>query len=67
MRLVGQWKASILSHQKDLNIQDKAGNTALHLASHLGRADIVQVLLDHGADPAIKNADGETAEDLGSK
>ena len=37
------------------------GNTALHLAAWWGHADVVALLLSHGADPSIRNAGGQTA------
>ena len=33
----------------DVNVQADTGRTALHGAAHKGRADIIQVLADHGA------------------
>ncbi|KAJ5389845.1 uncharacterized protein N7496_000913 [Penicillium cataractarum] len=40
------------------------GATPLHLAARKGLMDNVRVLLEHGADPHIKNADGYTALDF---
>jgi ankyrin repeat protein len=34
----------------DPNIPDDEGRTALHGAAHKGRTDVIQVLVDHGAD-----------------
>jgi oxysterol-binding protein 1 len=48
----------------DINAQDKDGNTALHLASMLGRVALVQVLLDHKADATIINYQSKSALDL---
>lgn len=42
----------------NVNVQDHMGYTPLHNAASAGRADIVQFLLDHGADPSICDADG---------
>jgi len=39
------------------------GSTALHYAVKLGDADIVDLLLRHGADPTIKNDLGKTSVD----
>lgn len=36
------------------------GDTALVLAAQLGHADIVSVLLEHGADPNLANLEGDT-------
>ncbi|KAL1923660.1 uncharacterized protein VTP21DRAFT_8640 [Calcarisporiella thermophila] len=45
----------------DLNMHlDEKRNTALHWASSLGRADIVETLLNCGADPHRVNLSGET-------
>jgi uncharacterized protein len=33
----------------DVNAQDDQGRTALHGAAHKGRTDVIQVLVDHGA------------------
>ena len=38
--------------------------TALHCSSQHGHLDVVKVLLDHGADPNIKNCREETPLDL---
>ena len=49
----------------DLNSQDREGNTPLHLASMLGRATIVQSLLDQkGIDSSILNYKGRSPLDL---
>lgn len=42
----------------------KIGATPLHLAARGGSVKNVKLLLEHGADPHIKNADGYTAMDL---
>ncbi len=39
----------------DVNAQGYLGNTALHLASKWGKADVIRVLLELGADDQIKN------------
>jgi hypothetical protein len=50
-----------------INDKDKDGNTPLHLASKLGRAPIVRLLLDHSeTDDSIANSRGETPLDLAS-
>lgn len=49
----------------DINAQDKAGNTPLHLASMLGRASIVRALLmQSDIDAAILNYQGRSPLDL---
>ena len=40
------------------------GKTALFRAAVLGHADAVRLLLDRGADPAARGADGRTALDV---
>jgi len=45
-----------------INLRDKEGRTALHLAAYAGQASAVAALLDHKADPEIKeNTGGMTA------
>jgi uncharacterized protein len=44
-----------------LNVQNKAGNTALHWAALNGHLDAVKVLLEEGADPTITNSRGHDA------
>ncbi len=43
------------------------GETALMRAARFGYADIVKVLLEHGASATAKNRDGETAADVARK
>jgi hypothetical protein len=43
----------------DVNAQDDQGRTALHGAAHKGRTDVIQALVDHGANLE--------AHDLGSR
>jgi ankyrin repeat protein len=51
----------------DMNNQDEGGGTALYYAAKRGHADIVQMLLDAGADTKIRNKDDETAEMIAAK
>lgn len=39
----------------DINAQNSSGDTALHKASRWGYLNIVEILLENGADPTIKN------------
>jgi len=39
----------------DINIVDRDGNTALHLASQLGHDDLIEILLQYGANLNIRN------------
>lgn len=51
----------------NVNVRNVAGITPLMAAADLGSDDIVRVLLEHGADPGIKDMDGETAYDLAAR
>ncbi|KAG8826865.1 hypothetical protein FRC19_006984 [Serendipita sp. 401] len=46
-----------------INFQDEDGETALTMAARCRSKRMVKVLLDHGADPFIKNKDQKSAED----
>ena len=39
----------------DPNIQADTGRTALHGAAHKGRSEVVQILVDHGADLSVRD------------
>ncbi len=43
------------------------GTTALMIAAAKGRSDLLDMLLDAGADPHVKNTEGKTAVDLAAK
>ena len=47
-----------------INAATRSGDTPLHWACADGRVSIVDMLLSAGADPALRNARGETAADL---
>lgn len=52
--------------KRNLNINHKwkkSGFTALHLAVQQGDREMVEVLLDHGADTSIRDIHSQTAED----
>jgi len=52
----------LLEHGADPNVTSgKENATPLHLAAQNGRRDLVTMFLEHGADPAMKRADGRTA------
>ncbi|KAK6902657.1 hypothetical protein I203_107915 [Kwoniella mangroviensis CBS 8507] len=46
-----------------INFQDEDGETALTIAARARSRRLVKALLDHGADPKIKNRDFKSAED----
>jgi hypothetical protein len=54
----------LINTDAQTNIQDKRGNTALHYAIRYGRTGLIKQLIDHGADPLIKNVAKESALDL---
>jgi ankyrin repeat protein len=48
----------------DVSDRDSTGQTPLHEAAMKGHADIVQTLLDHGADHEVEDEKDHTALDL---
>lgn len=46
-----------------INFQDEDGETALTLAARCRSKRLVKILIDHGADPKIRNKDGKSTED----
>jgi ankyrin repeat protein len=57
----------LLTSGAELDARDKNGVTALMLAAQSGQADTVRRLLQRGADPMLKAADGNTALGLSLK
>lgn len=51
----------LIKAKANLNARDTGGNTALMLAAHIGKTEIVQELLNAGADKSLKNNSGITA------
>ena len=47
-----------------INEQNEEGDTALHLATELGNAEAVRLLVRYGADKNIQNGDNERAIDI---
>jgi serine/threonine-protein phosphatase 6 regulatory ankyrin repeat subunit B len=45
----------------DINIQDKKGNTALHIATKVGSYEIIEYLFQHGGNINKKNQRGNTS------
>jgi ankyrin repeat protein len=57
--------AELLDADRDAMRRTAAdGETALHLAAAFGHQDAVELLLDHGADPAARDVEGRTPADL---
>jgi uncharacterized protein len=54
----------LLAHGAELDAADNRGRTALMIASALGHAPTVGLLLQRGADRARKDKDGKTVLDL---
>lgn len=46
-----------------INFQDEDGETALTLAARCRSKRLIKLLIDHGANPKIRNRDGKSAED----
>jgi len=57
----GETLTFLISKGANVNHQDKNGNTALYWAATDKNTDKLKILLDHGADPQIKNDFGQTA------
>ena len=47
-----------------VNATDKWGFTPIHEAAQKGRTQLCALLLAHGADPTLKNQEGQTPLDL---
>eukprot|EP00043_Microstomoeca_roanoka_P019235 m.214051 g.214051 ORF g.214051 m.214051 type:complete len:989 (-) comp16961_c0_seq17:507-3473(-) len=56
-----------LARGAPVNGRGLRNQTALHFASFYGRAQVVRLLLDHGADPSLKNDKSQTALDLAQR
>jgi len=46
-----------------INFQDEDGETALTMAARCRSKRLVKLLIDHGADPKVRNRDGKSTED----
>lgn len=56
-KLINQLK----NNKNNINIQDKDGDTPLHIAMFLCNFEIIKILLNYGADLSIKDKWGQTA------
>ncbi len=55
--------AFLLEKGADINVQNREGNTSLHVAAFLGRAEAAELLLKHGINVHARNVHGGTAMD----
>jgi quinoprotein dehydrogenase-associated probable ABC transporter substrate-binding protein len=58
---------ALIEGRADVNAKDKNGMTALMVAASHDNAPAIGLLLQSGADAAIKNADGQTALDIANR
>lgn len=69
-RAVWVWKAQketveiLLEYKADINVQDRDGNTPLHIAVNRENKELLKVLTKYKADTSIQNKEGETAYQL---
>lgn len=56
--------AVALEHDQNINAQNIDGDTALHGAAAKGYTQVMQLLVDRGADASLKNNAGRTAADV---
>jgi hypothetical protein len=56
--------ALIMKKGLSVNVQNKEGNTALHIATRMGIIRIMKKLFEYGADKSILNAAHKTAEQM---
>jgi len=57
-------KQVLKQNPETANYQDRLSQTMLHLAAIFDHTEIAELLLASGADPSVKNSDGETAIDV---
>lgn len=58
--------ALLIKYNTVVNATDKWGFTPLHEAAQKGRTQLCALLLAHGADPFLKNQEGQSPVDLAS-
>ena len=51
----------------DLNAEDRINNTPLHVACEDGNVEVVRLLLEAGANPAMKNKEEKTPLEMSEK
>nr|WP_232046508.1 ankyrin repeat domain-containing protein [Sphingobacterium daejeonense] len=51
----------------EVNVLQSSRISPLHLAAQQGNVDLIIILLEHGANIAIKNDFGQTASDLAAE
>lgn len=56
--------ALLIKYNACVNATDKWAFTPLHEAAQKGRTQLCALLLAHGADPTLKNQEGQTPLDL---
>lgn len=56
--------ALLIKYNTCVNATDKWAFTPLHEAAQKGRTQLCALLLAHGADPTMKNQEGQTPLDL---
>jgi len=57
----------LLDKGADPNAKSQSGSTPLHTVAFTGDRASLDLLLEHGADRAIKNNDGKTAKDIATE
>lgn len=56
---------ALITHKAHVNVKNNFGETPLHYAVHLGRKDLVTLLVSHGADIFLRgNKDNKTPYEL---
>ncbi len=55
------WTYRLLAMGADINVRDKTGQTPLMSATAKGYADMVQILIQNGANPKLENHQGDSA------